>query len=387
MFKSWNDEPDQCLSPSEQAKLLKEYKQVMALMTECPILIEEKDGESKAYTAHELSSRQFSLLFSELQKKINNGEDKRQNQLILIALCAKALHKTCGKFPRSTQLLCLIHSLGQESHIIQEIKTGEGKSIINAFHAVLQVAEGKTANVVTENEQLARDGIHAFKDFYNYLGIRCGAQVIEAHSPMESYIPNGVNYSTPYGLILFFMNMELKQIKLPKNRTLIWDEIDADLTSTVQFRLAAVLNPIFHDTKRWAVIYQYLLDFVKENDLFLNNKCGKTIDVHNFRQFCLLRNPDKQLTALINKVDNGIFNGLIDSARVAEHLEADIDYMVVTKQNGTKRYYAAPILPHTNRAEERASFAAGVQPLVHIRIKGYHLVPFFFLKSNRAVKR
>ncbi|MDP1604592.1 MAG: hypothetical protein Q8M03_15145 [Legionella sp.] len=363
--KSWNDDPHQSLSLEAQEKLLKEYEQMMACMHEKPVLIENSEGKSQSFTIYQLSSRQFPLLFNELQKKIMRGENKKQNQLLLLALCSEALYRNCGKFPRSTQLLSLMHSLDEEGHLIQEIKTGEGKSIIAAFHAVLLAAEGKTVNVVTENEQLARDGIRVFKPFYQYLGLQCGSNIIEAHSQAANYVPNGVNYSTPYGLALFSMSMDLQKIKLPKNRVLVWDEVDASLTATVQFRLATTLDPLLLETKQWTIVYNYLLSFVQEKAIFLDNKCDKSGDIYNFRHYCLLRNPAKDFTAFINKLDGDLLSTLIDSARVAEHLEADVDYVVITREWAKKSLYAAPILPHTNRPEDRASFADGVQQLLH----------------------
>ncbi|MBA2652613.1 MAG: hypothetical protein H0U73_10160, partial [Tatlockia sp.] len=364
-YNSWDNNPAKSLINCAQKTLECDYKKMMAYIQNRPVYIESKEGMTQSFTVHQLKHRHFPILFKELQARIKQGENKKENQLVLLAVCAVALKRSCKKFPRSTQLLPLIHSLGEEGNLVQELKTGAGKSIIAAIHAVLRIAAGRTVLIPTENEQLGWDGIVNFQDFYQYLGIHCSARIIEAHSPDSDFIPNGINYSTPYGLALFFISMAIKKVPIAKNCDLIWDEIDASLTSTVPFRLAATLDPLLLDTKNWSKIYGYLLDFVKEKELFLDNRCSDKDDIHNFRQYCLSKIPEKQLTDLLKQVPDSFITTFIDSARLAVQLEENIDYMVVEKEDGKKSLYGAPILPHNSRAEPRASFGSGAQPLLH----------------------
>ncbi|KTD33039.1 coiled-coil protein [Legionella nautarum] len=365
-YNSWDDKPPKFLTQSERKRLKRDYKKVMDYIENQPVYVEIMNGISCSYTVHQLKNRHFPVVFKALQERISRGENKKENQLALLAVCCVVLKRTCKKFPRSTQLLPLIHSLSEEGQLVQELKTGAGKSIIAALHAALRVAAGRTALVPTENEKLGRDGIVNFKDFYHYLGIRCGERIIEAHSPYSDYVANGINYSTPYGLSLFFISMAIQKKRLPKNRDLIWDEIDASLISTVPFRLAATLEPILLDTKNWSKVYSYLLEFVQEKELFLDNNCSNRDDIHNFRVYCLSKNPDKPLTAFIKRIPDSLLETLFDSARLAVQLEENIDYMVVEKEEqGHKKLYGAPYLPHTSRAEPGASFGAGAQPLLH----------------------
>lgn len=365
-YSSWDDKPPQFLTQSARKRLKHDYKKVMDYIENQPVYVEIKDGVPCSYTVHQLKNRHFPVVFKALQERISRGENKKENQLALLAICCVALKRTCKKFPRSTQLIPLIHRLSEDSQLIQELKTGAGKSILAAIHAALCVAAGRTALIPTENEKLGRDGIVNFQDFYHYLGIRCGKQIIEAHSPHSDYVANGINYSTPYGLSLFFISMAIQKKRLPKNRDLIWDEIDASLISTVPFRLAATLEPILLDTKNWSKVYNYLLEFVQEKELFLDNACSNRDDIHNFRMYCLSKNPDKQLTGFIKRIPDSLLETLFDSARLAVQLEEKVDYMVVEKEEqGNKKFYGAPYLPHTSRAEPRASFGAGAQPLLH----------------------
>ncbi|WP_347251753.1 hypothetical protein [Legionella sp.] len=365
-YNSCDNGPPQTLSPAAQKALLRDYKILMGYIHKHPVYIENKDGISQTFTAHQLKSRHFPILFKALQARICRGENKKENQLRLLAISCVALQRTCQKFPRSTQLLPLLHSLDEHGQLVQELKTGAGKSIIAAIHAVLRVAAGRTALIPTENEELGRTGVAEYTNFYNYFDIPCGRRIIEAHSPYSDFVANGVNYSTPYGLALFFITMAIQKIRLAKNCDLIWDEIDASLTSTVPFRLAATLDPILLDTQSWSQIYNYILDFVREKELFLNNRCTQNADIHNFRLYFFSKNTDKKLTAFFKRVPDSFFNMIIDSARLAVQLEDKVDYMVVEKKEADKKsLYCAPFLPHTSRPEPRAGYGSGAQPILH----------------------
>ncbi|KTC92601.1 MULTISPECIES: helicase C-terminal domain-containing protein [Legionella] len=364
-YNSWDDQPPKPLTNSARKLLKHDYKKVMVYIEHQPVYIELKDGVARSYTIHQLKSRHFPVVFNALKERISRGENIKENQLALIALFCVALKRTSKKFPRPTQLLPLIHSLSEKGPLVQGLSTGAGKSIIAAGHAVLRIAAGRTALIPTENEKLGRDGIVNFGDCYNYLGIPYGTGIIEAHSSYSDYVAHGVNYSTPHGLSLFFICMAIQKIRLPKNMDLIWDEIDASLLSTVPFRLAATLEPILRDTQSWSKVYVYLLEFVQEKQLFLDNHCSNRTDIHNFRVYCQAKNPDKSLADFIKQIPDPLLETLFDSARLSVQLEEKVDYMVVEREEqGKKHFYAAPYLP-TSRAEPRASFGAGAQPLLH----------------------
>ena len=367
--KSYTGEIDHPLSPKTQTSLLIDYKNLMSYMTTNPVLIEQNEqGNSTSFTINELNEKQFHTLFNQLQTRISNNECKHQNEVLLLALCCEALYRTTNKFPRNTQILSLLNSLNQDGNLIHELKTGEGKSIIAALHGVLLNADKRTVDIATENDQLAREGLTKFKRFYQYLGIPCCNTIIEANSPQSAYVANGINYSTAANLSLFRTQMQLEKQPLPQNVSLVCDEIDATLTTTVQYRLAATINPLLLNKKSWPSIYKNLLDFVKEKDVFLNNKCTKNDDITNFKNYCLLRSTEKEVAYLISQIPDELIGNLIESALIANALEEDIDYMLVKKPKDKIYYYAAPILESTKRPDPKVSYSACVQQLLHTRL-------------------
>lgn len=375
---SSDSEDDRPLGDQTQSDLLNDYETLMSYMTQKPVLVEEDEhGVRQSFTIHDLNESQFKTVYKCLKQKLKKEEDRHPNQLLLIALCCEALYRTTKKFPRSTQILVLLNSLRQTDHLIQEVKTGEGKSII----AALQGAEGRTVDIVTENNQLAKDGLNQFRLFYLYLGIACGTEIIHPQSNEHDYIEDGINYSTASNLSLFRAKMQLEKKKLPSNSVLVCDEIDATLTTTVQFRLAANLNPILNDKESCIFVCKTVLDFVQEKEIFRENQCSKEEDIHNLRNYFILKNPGKRLLDLVNKLNDELLETLLESAMTAHELEENIDYMVITHD---KQCYAAPIISSTKRPDAQVSYSDWVQQLLHTRLNQERpqLKYKFFIEPN-----
>jgi|GEM_PF-5625674 len=359
---------DVVLGEQIQKRLLIDYDLLMSYMQNNPVLTEQSaDGSTRSLTISALNEKQFQAVFLHALPYINgrNPAKKHQYQLLVLGLCCEALYRTTGKFPRNIQILSVLNSLNHHGNLTHEIKTGEGKSIIAAFHAVLLCAEQRTVDVVTENDQLARDGLKKFSRFYRYLGLPYGTDIVQAHSPHATYIENGINYSTASNLALFRARMALDKKPMPQRLSLICDEIDATLTTTVQYRLSSTLNPLFYDTESWSFIYQILLEFINEKTIFQENNCSKAEDIENFRNYFLLKNPGQDLTRLLDKVTNECLEKLIESAMITAHLQEGIDYLVVEKEQNS---YAAPILDHTKRPDKAVSFSNHVQGLLHTKL-------------------
>ena len=349
-----------------QAQLRQDYLAVMAYITTIPILVETNEyGHQRELTAHALSERQIPIVFQQLKQKLRVKDNVHHHQIMLLALLCVAHSRTIHQFPRYTQILSLLHSIHHNGDAICEIKTGEGKSTIAALHAVLICAQGRSADIATENNQLASNGLNKFRRLYDYLGVPCGKNIIEAHSHRRDYVVEGVNYSTLANFSLYRIQMRLNGDALPEQASLICDEIDAMLTSTVLFRLAASLNTLFQDTASWTLIYRSILHFINDKSLFITNTCCRQDDIVNLRRYLLSQLNTDPLVDLINRVPDDLLDTLIESALTAQSLESEVDFLVLQKNPDKATFYAAPILDSTKRPDPRISYSDGVQPFLH----------------------
>lgn len=370
---------DQPLDSKEQARLLADYQLMMSYMLENPVCKwVSAEGQAELLTIHQLDNEQFTAVYQSIKTQLQDADLPKAKQhayrLALLALCIEAHYRTTRKFPKNTQILCDLHGLDDPSFQIQAVKTGGGKSIISEIRAVLLCAEGWTVDMATENIELAATGLRKFKMFYEYLGVPYAKAVILPNSSRTQYQENGINHGTPANFSFFRANMALKKKALPIRVALLCDEIDAVLTTTIQYRLAGVLDPIYNDLKSWTVVLQELLAFVKEKEIFLENNCDDTIDVANFKAYFYLHQEDTALVAFLEKIQDSVLDELINSARIPGVLKDNEDYLTVAKRHQQiLQQYAAPILNvGTKRPELSVSYANGVQLLLHI-FRNQHL--------------
>ena len=373
--KSMDEKEDASLSLAEQAKILSDYERMMSYLTINPVVISDNEqGEQLQLPISQLDETQvktlFQLLCTALREPKHSLEKKHAYRLMLLALSCEAHYRTTKKFPQPTQILCELHGLDNPDCIIQEVKTGGGKSIISQIRAVMLAAEGWTVDMATENNALAATALNKFKLFYDYLGVLYAKDIILPNSSRSIYISGGIHHSTPANFSFFRANMALKKKILPTRVALLCDEIDAALTTTLQYRLAGVLDPIYSDLISWAEVLSALSNFVRDEALFTNNTCDEQDDVHNFKQYFALHYDNPQRIKFVAQISEKTLNKLLNSALVAASIEENVDYLPIIRRDRKKiDQYAAPILNvGTKRPEPSVSYSEGVQQLLHIML-------------------
>ena len=97
------------------------------------------------------------------------------NKINLICLMIQANFCLFGYYPRYTQLISLFYFINKKenSGLIQEIKTGEGKSLIIAFLAVYNnLIKSKKIDILTSSIVLAERDCNLYREFYNVFNIK-----------------------------------------------------------------------------------------------------------------------------------------------------------------------------------------------------------------------
>ena len=107
--------------------------------------------------------------------KIRNCLKNEMNQINLICLMIQANYCLFGYYPRYTQLISLFYFIKkkQTNGLIQEIKTGEGKSLIISFLAVYNnLIYNKKIDILTSSIVLAERDCNLYKNFYGVFNIK-----------------------------------------------------------------------------------------------------------------------------------------------------------------------------------------------------------------------
>lgn len=182
--------------------------------------------------------KQFEEVKIKLTQGVKHSEEqiKAENQLIAILICL--YYKNLGKQTYPTQIISLIMALEfGNKNLIFEIDTGEGKSIINAFLAILKMVrkENNTVIVRTSNEELVFQDLRQKKhhQFFELLGFH-NHELLKS-SDLEQFREGGIYYTTNLQLqILTICSPQLQNTHFD----LIADEVDEILDQRFSLSLA-----------------------------------------------------------------------------------------------------------------------------------------------------
>ena len=80
-----------------------------------------------------------------------------------------------GYVPRKIQIISLLFMIyhNNSNGLMEEVRTGEGKSLIIMFEATLKALEGKKIDILTSSPVLAERDSKMFKKFYETFGLTC----------------------------------------------------------------------------------------------------------------------------------------------------------------------------------------------------------------------
>ncbi|RZI45169.1 hypothetical protein EDM53_05775 [Rickettsiales endosymbiont of Peranema trichophorum] len=370
----------------------------------CFVSTLERAVSYKDMNINELHDKSVELKHARMLLKEGTVAEVRDTELEFLAVSIEMMYREVGKFPRDTQILSVLNSIIHDGHLIQEIATGQGKSIITALHAAYLWFSGYTVDVVTSSRELAARDLNEFASYYTSLGIRHSKDIILSDSSVDAYQKGGVNYATASDLALFRADREFysskRDLSLNADVSLVCDEIDATLTSAVNYKLALPsLNTNQEETR---ALFGHIIDFA-ETGVFQNTNISRQDDVKNLEmylhyQFQLYDSSyvyplsavqlndlklssearAKKLYGLhsalqkCGKTGSGIFDDLLDGVVAVKQLREGIEYVVLREELDKKEglMVATPII--NDQASRGTVFGNGVQAFLHLLIEKAH---------------
>ena len=153
-----------------EAELIKLNKNIeQKVLNKCIYQLKEIERITNELTINNLNS-----LNDEYNNLKGNFQDS-ENQLKLICLMNYANKLVFGYFARDTQLISLLFFINkpQNEGLIQQVMTGEGKSLIISFLAVfMNLVHKKKVDILTSSIILAERDCHLYKNFYKLFNIK-----------------------------------------------------------------------------------------------------------------------------------------------------------------------------------------------------------------------
>ena len=138
------------------------------LFNKCIYQMNEIEIINDEYKIKDLNS--LSNEYNSIKGKLNDPE----NQLKLISLMNYANKLVFGYFPRDTQIISLLFFINKpkDEGLIQQVMTGEGKSLIISFLAAfMNLVHKKKIDILTSSIILAQRDCLLYKNFYNIFDV------------------------------------------------------------------------------------------------------------------------------------------------------------------------------------------------------------------------
>ena len=216
--------------------------------------IEALEEEYKALTDHQLRAKT-----DEFRARLANGETLDDILPEAFATCREADARVLGMRPYRVQLIggIILHQ-GR----IAEMKTGEGKTLVETLPAYLNGLSGKGVHIITVNDYLARRDSEWMGKVFRFLGLSVGLVVhgVEKEDKKRAYAAD-ITYGTnnEFGFDYLRDNMAIySQELVQRGHTFaIVDEVDSILVDEARTPLI-----ISGQGERSTELYQLVDNFV-----------------------------------------------------------------------------------------------------------------------------
>ena len=118
-----------------------------------------------------MSDSELSSQTDMFRKRLKNGETEEDIMVEAFAVCREATRRCLGMFHYEVQLASAV---AMQDNCISEMKTGEGKTLVQILVAYLNALSGKGVHVMTSNDYLTERDCEENSKVYEFLGLSCG---------------------------------------------------------------------------------------------------------------------------------------------------------------------------------------------------------------------
>ena len=139
------------------------------------------------------SNAQLSSMTNKFREELRNGKTINDIMPMALAVCREAIRRSLGMRPYDTQIMAAA-AMGE--NVIAEMKTGEGKTLVQILSAYLHALESTkdlnrsnwgSIHILTANEYLADRDKKQNEKVFNLLGLSCGFAEDESNSLSKGY--------------------------------------------------------------------------------------------------------------------------------------------------------------------------------------------------------
>jgi len=333
-------------------------------------------------TVKELSNTEIQSCFLGLKdKSILQDFPIFQQQLIALALIREALYRSTGQMAYSTQLIAIIDCLMHPGHVISNIDTGQGKSLIDMAKSALLWLNSDRVDLTTSSIADAKRDLENFSPFLCFLNIPHGKKPITTQSESTDFVPNGINTSTFAQMSLFQAKMKMLSHPLGQSTdvvSLIVNESDYSLLEDrTVYRYASQSTQGLNHQTEW--VFTAINEFVLQPKFTAKNTSLQD-DLTHLKDFLkIYAKEHNKKSNMISEITSEQWLRWIDAALMVQYkLKTNIDFIIPEEQQavtirGKKQMsHVVKLLMSEGKVKtkvsEDAKFGNAVQQLLYAKL-------------------
>ncbi len=239
-------------------------------------IVSQIDSSSIKDKYASMSDEELKKMTQIFKDRISKGETLDDVMVDAIAVCREVTKRQLGMFHYNVQVEAAV---AMHDNVVAEMKTGEGKTLVQILSAYLNALEGKSVHVITSNDYLAGRDMDQNKKVYSALGLSCGNIRPKVEMPNLEDRRREYNCDIVYGTastIAFDylddnkVDSADKRVNLGGYGYAIIDEVDSILLddgSTPLIKAVALKVPEGQKEDYYTNVYAWACDYVESNGL------------------------------------------------------------------------------------------------------------------------
>ena len=238
-------------------------------------IVERIDSSSIKDKYSSMSDEELKEMTSKFKEEIKNGKTLDDILVDALAVCREVTKRQLGMFHYNVQLEAAV---AMHDNAIAEMKTGEGKTLVQILSAYLNALEGKGVHVITSNDYLAGRDMEQNIKVFEALGLSCGNVLPKAKMSTRerrAVYDCDIVYGTASTIAFDYLGDN--RVMNPNDRVnrrgfnyAIIDEVDSILLDDGITPLisAETLKPEEGEpSDKYTSIYKWACDFVEDNGI------------------------------------------------------------------------------------------------------------------------
>ena len=239
-------------------------------------IVNQIDSESVKNKYASMSDIELQSMTQKFKDKIKAGGTLDDVIVDALAVCREVTKRQLGMFHYNVQVEAAV---AMHDNVVAEMKTGEGKTLVQILSAYLNALEGKSVHVITSNDYLAGRDMEQNRKVYSALGLTCGnirpkAEMKDIKDRQREY-DSDIVYGT--ASTIAFDYLDDNKVDDPSKRVnnkgygyAIIDEVDSILLddgSTPLIKAESLKPPKGESKTYYTDIYSWACEYVESNNL------------------------------------------------------------------------------------------------------------------------